>query len=267
MFVELEGKKINYAKSGKGNCIVFLHGFLENLTIWNDFATRFVSKYKVIQIDLPGHGKTDVFDKSHSMSLMAGAVDTVLEKEGISEAIIVGHSMGGYVAVEFAKQFRNKTKAVCLFNSSVLGDSKIKKEERLRVVKILQKNSARFIEEAIPNLFTAYHRVSLKELIDELILEAKENPIEGIVACTMGMRDRVDNLSWLKGTDVDVQFIVGRRDPIITFEKYKEQIFANPHIDIYISSHSGHMGFLEDHDGTYDALKNFCAYIYSAENT
>jgi len=261
--VELDGKKVNYAEAGKGNCIVFLHGFLENLTIWDDFARELADDYRVIQIDLPGHGKTDVFGKSHSMTLMAGAVNTVLDHEGIDEAIIIGHSMGGYVALEFTKSFSNKVKGLCLFNSTALPDTKIKKDERTRVVKVLQRNAAMFIEEAVPNLFTKDNQVKLKALIDELVTEAKENPVNGIIACTLGMRDREDSLAHLKTIDFPVLYVIGRQDPILPFEKYKDQIFANNSISVYVSAHSGHMGFIEDRNGTFDALKNFIEFCWT----
>lgn len=257
MQAELENHPIHYTKKGQGKHIVFLHGFLENLTIWDDFANELSGLHTVVQVDLPGHGKTGVFGPVHTMSIMAGAVNTVLNREGIGQAVIVGHSMGGYVAVEFAKQFPQKTKALCLFNSSVLADSKTKKEERTQVVKVLQKHAGRFIEEAIPNLFTKENRMQLKPLIDELITEAKEGPVEGMIACTLGMRDRPDSLDWLRAVDFPVHYIVGRQDNIIPGERYKEQLFANPAISAYLSAKSGHMGFIEDREGTFSSLKYF----------
>lgn len=259
MTVELEGHKIHYTKTGKGPCIVFLHGFLENLTIWDDFTSDFSKHYTCIQVDLPGHGKSAVMAENHTMSVMAGAVNTVLEKEGFKEVVMVGHSMGGYVALEFAKQFKQKLKGLCLFNSTTLSDSKIKKEERTRVVKVLQRNAAIFIEEAVPNLFTKENQVTLAPLIEELVREAKENPVEGIIACTRGMRDRADSLAFIKEIKFPLHFIIGRMDNILPFEKYKDQLFANNNISAYISAHSGHMGFLEDRNGTFDSLKNFFA--------
>lgn len=262
MLAELEGHKIHYTKKGKGPCLVFLHGFLENLTIWDDFAETFSKHYTVVQIDLPGHGKTDVFGDNHTMSVMAGVVNTVLEKEGLQEVLITGHSMGGYVALEFAKQFGHKTKALCLFNSTALPDSKIKKEERNRVVKVLQRNAAIFIEEAVPNLFTKNNQVKLKPLIDELVTEAKQNPVKGIMACTLGMRDRADSLGFLKTIDFPVHYIIGRMDNILPFERYKDQLYASAYISAYVSAHSGHMGFIEDRNGTFDSLKNFAAVCF-----
>jgi pimeloyl-ACP methyl ester carboxylesterase len=262
VFAELEGKKIHYVKSGKGKCVVMLHGFLENLTIWDDFAAELALEYKIIQIDLPGHGKTEVMNEIHSMTLMSGAVNTVLDKEGISEAIVVGHSMGGYVTLEFAQNFSDKIKGVCLFNSTALADSKIKKEERNRVVKVLQKNATFFVNEAVPNLFTPENRIPLKPLIDELIREALENPLEGIIACTKGMRDRHDKLDFLKNIDFPLLYIIGRKDNVIPFEKMKDQLYANNNISIFVSAQCGHMGFIEDRDGTFSALHNFISQTY-----
>ncbi|HYG50432.1 MAG TPA: alpha/beta fold hydrolase [Flavobacteriales bacterium] len=262
MTVELEGKKINYAHAGTGPCIVFLHGFLENLTIWDDFVAELVDDHKVIQVDLPGHGKTELFGSVHSMTLMASAVHTVLRHEGVQECVIVGHSMGGYVALEFCKTFGHMVKGLCLFNSSALPDTPEKKAERTQVAKILKRGYNHFVEEAIPHLFTAKNQEKLKDLIAELVREAKEIPVEGAIAATLGMRDRADSVAFLKTVKFPVLFVIGRQDPIIPFDKYKEQIFVNELINVYVSAHSGHMGFIEDRDGTFDSVKNFIDYAY-----
>lgn len=262
MTVELDGKKINYAHTGTGPCVVFLHGFLENLTIWDDFVSELADTHKVIQIDLPGHGKTDVFGSVHSMTLMASAVHTVLLHEGIHECVIVGHSMGGYVALEFCKSFGVLVKGLCLFNSSALADTPTKKAERTQVAKILQRGYTHFLEEAIPHLFTPANQIKLKALIDELVHEAKEVPVQGAIAATIGMRERADSMAFLKTVKFPVLFVIGRQDPIITFDKYKEQIFVNELINVYVSAHSGHMGFIEDREGTFDSVKNFVEYCW-----
>ena len=106
---------INYYTSGKGSThLVFLHGFLENLSMWDTIIPEFTKTHTVIAIDLPGHGKTSTLETVHTMELMADVVNMVLKKEGAIKAKFVGHSMGGYVALAFAKKHPKKVGAICL---------------------------------------------------------------------------------------------------------------------------------------------------------
>ena len=74
------GKNVNYFLSGSGDKnIILLHGFLESSCMWHDYTSRWNKNYKVIAIDLPGHGKTDSLAEVNSTLLMADAVDAVLK--------------------------------------------------------------------------------------------------------------------------------------------------------------------------------------------
>ena len=94
--------KISYTEQGKGNAVILLHGFLENSTMWKYLVPVLTQKNRVICIDLLGHGQTDCLGYIHSMEDMADAVHHVISELKIRKAILVGHSMGGYVALAFA---------------------------------------------------------------------------------------------------------------------------------------------------------------------
>ena len=95
--------KISFTDSGEGNAIVLLHGFLENKKMWQEYVDLFSQKNRVITIDLLGHGESDCLGYVHSMEENANAVNEVLEHLEIKKATILGHSMGGYVALAFAE--------------------------------------------------------------------------------------------------------------------------------------------------------------------
>ena len=97
--------RIRYKQQGKGRAVILLHGFLEDLHIWDEFSSELSKSYRVISIELPGHGKSENFGYVHSMELMADAVMAVLKQERLRKVVIIGHSMGGYVSLAFAEKY------------------------------------------------------------------------------------------------------------------------------------------------------------------
>jgi pimeloyl-ACP methyl ester carboxylesterase len=109
--------KVHYTSSGKGSVVVLLHGFLENSSMWNEITEVLSKKYRVICIDLLGHGKTESHGYIHTMEDQATMVKAVLNHLRLRKYVLVGHSMGGYVALGFANLYPNNTKGLCLLNS------------------------------------------------------------------------------------------------------------------------------------------------------
>ena len=96
---------ISFSDIGTGATVVLLHGFLENKTMWKDLAPKLAEKNRVISIDLLGHGQSDCLGYIHSMEENAEIVKAILSNLKIRKAIIIGHSMGGYIALAFAELF------------------------------------------------------------------------------------------------------------------------------------------------------------------
>ncbi|MDR2906904.1 MAG: alpha/beta hydrolase, partial [Bacteroidales bacterium] len=94
---------IHYRRSDSDkNPLVLLHGFMESEAIWDKFFNVLGKDRCVITLDLPGHGQTPQMADVHTMPLMAQCVKDVLDAENIDKTTVIGHSMGGYVALEFA---------------------------------------------------------------------------------------------------------------------------------------------------------------------
>ncbi|MGA9212059.1 alpha/beta fold hydrolase, partial [Kaistella sp.] len=97
---------LNYEISGSGKeTLVLLHGFMENLTIWDDMDTYLSEKFSLIKIDLPGHGLSKIYNEIHTMELVADEVKKVTDKLNLDQFHLLGHSMGGYVSLAFAEKF------------------------------------------------------------------------------------------------------------------------------------------------------------------
>ncbi|HLA56688.1 MAG TPA: alpha/beta fold hydrolase, partial [Flavobacterium sp.] len=136
---------INYSDTGKGTAVVLLHGFLENAKMWDDFVPELSKKYRVITIDLLGHGQTDSLGYVHSMEDNADAVHAVLSELRVRKAIFAGHSMGGYVALAYAELYPEFMKGLALVNSTSKADSAERKENRDRAIKAVKQNYTNFV--------------------------------------------------------------------------------------------------------------------------
>ena len=108
--VQFKDINLYFHEKGKGSAVVLLHGFLEASWMWDDIATALSKRYRVVCIDLPGHGKSDCLGYVHSMDEMAEAVMAVVQSLRLRRIQLVGHSMGGYVALAFAERWPDHLK-------------------------------------------------------------------------------------------------------------------------------------------------------------
>ncbi len=104
-----------YNDHGEGTCIVMLHGYLETRKIWNDFVKQFPKGFRLIAIDLPGHGDSGTWGGQHQMDDLAHSVIAVLKAEQLEKVFLVGHSMGGYVVMAFAQLIPRKIVGILPF--------------------------------------------------------------------------------------------------------------------------------------------------------
>ena len=119
----LNSEKINYKLSGSGIPLVLLHGYLESVEIWNGFGAKLSKTFKVLMIDLPGHGKSASYEEINKMEDMAAQINEITEELGFHNFFLIGHSLGGYVSLAFLELFPEKLLGISLFHSHPLADS------------------------------------------------------------------------------------------------------------------------------------------------
>jgi pimeloyl-ACP methyl ester carboxylesterase len=255
--ISYQDKKIVYQISGNGPALLLLHGFLESKEIWDDFTETLQKEFTVVTIDLPGHGESELLAETHSMQLMAGAVKEVLQSEKISKAVIAGHSMGGYVALQFTADNEQLVKGLVLFHSHANADTDEAKENRRRTINIVKQNRAGFIRQFIPDLFDQKHVEKHSAEIQKLQNQAALMTPEAIVAALEGMRDRSNQLQYLLLSEIPVLFIIGKQDSRIPYNQLMAQAVIPSHSEILLLEDVGHMGFIEAPDKTMQALKHF----------
>lgn len=244
MNIDYKGTNIFYTDSGKGNAVVFLHGFLENASIWGAFIPAISKKNRVICIDLLGHGKTECLGYVHTMELMSEAVEAVLKHLRIRRFTIIGHSMGGYVALAFAEKHPDNLKGLCLLNSTANDDSPEKRKNRDRAILAVKQNHKSFIRIAISNLFRPKNRTLFKDQIEQLIKESQQTPLQGIIAALEGMKIRDDREALLHFTPFKKMMVVSEKDPVLDYQKLINQT-KNTEVNLVIFP-DGHMSFIEN---------------------
>lgn len=246
---------VNYTSTGKGSAIVLLHGFLENQSMWNTLIPILSKRNKVIAIDLFGHGKTENLSYIHTMEEQALMIRTVLKSLNIRKATLIGHSMGGYVALAFAELFPKNTKGICLMNSTAYPDTAEKKINRDRAIEVVKQNHKAFVRVSIPQLFSEENRSLLKSKINDVIKEGLHTTKQGIIASLEGMKIRKDQTAILKNGSYKKLLILGKKDTVLNFDEHKKQVENTNTVLVILSQ--GHMSHIENNIELTNALENF----------
>lgn len=253
--IQFKNTSISYSDTGKGTAIVLLHGFLENQSMWDNYIATFSKRNRVVTIDLLGHGATECLGYVHSMEDNADAVHAVLTELRIRKVILVGHSMGGYVALAFAELYPEKVKGLVLLNSTARADSEERKVNRDRAIKAVKQSFINFISLSIANLFSEENRERLVNEIESVKNKALKTPLQGIVASLEGMKIRNDREVLLHLTAFPKLLVLGEKDPVLPHNETKQQV-ENTDVQLVVFP-DGHMSPIENEVELTAVLLNF----------
>lgn len=261
-YTSYKNGKIAYTSHGRGRVVVLLHGFLGSSAIWQYTRDELAKRFRVICIDLPGHGKSDCYGYVHSMELMAGAVKAVMEKLRLKRYVLIGHSMGGYTALAFGELFPDHVRGLGLIHSTSYADSVQKKKDRNAAIRAVKRNPGIYVRAAIKNLFAAKHLKHHKSEISFAMQIAVRTPKQGIVNALEGMKDRPSRDVVLHFAKYPVLFVIGKFDNILPMQTLLDQsrLLKCRHL---LLEDSGHMGFLEQPDVSVKELKRFIRRCFS----
>lgn len=253
--IQYKNITIDYTATGKGTAVVVLHGFLENQTMWQYLAPVLATKYRVITIDLLGHGNTDCLGYVHTMEDQADMVHHVLHELKIRKSVLIGHSMGGYVALAFAELYPDNVKGLVLLNSTSRADSDERKLNRDRAIAAVKQNYTAFVRMSIANLFSEDNREKLAETIENVKLEALKTPLQGIVAALEGMKIRNDREVLLHFGPYPIALILGKKDGVLPYDDNVTQV-ENTRVQL-TTFPDGHMSHLENQKALEKTIVSF----------
>jgi pimeloyl-ACP methyl ester carboxylesterase len=262
----INGKIIAYSIYGKGKPVLLIHGFAEDNRIWQYQLDALSASYQLIIPDLPGSGSSQLIEDM-SMEGMAASIREILIKEVsnpylLSGAVIIGHSMGGYVTLAFAEKYPELTAGFGLFHSTAYEDSEEKKIARQRGIEFIRNHgSYEFLKQAIPNLFSDQFRITRAIEVSKQVEKYKYFSADSLVTYYEKMMQRVDRIELLKKTTKPVLFIAGELDKAVL----PEQIFEQCHLPqlsyIHMLRHTAHMGMVEEVEKINNILTSFLDHV------
>lgn len=244
MVLMYKNSSVFYEDEGKGDVIVLLHGFLENTTMWENLKPELLKSNRVVCIDLLGHGQTDCLGYVHTMNDMAEAVGSVLNHLKIESYTLIGHSMGGYVALALAEKNPEAVNALCLMNSTYKADDDERKTIRKRANKMIQTSFNSMVRMSFTNLFSPESRITYKTELEAALKLALKTPVQGYIAAQEGMMLRADKFEFYSNLDAKKLIIIGQNDPVV---EGKTLLNDTIHTDIVCEEIlGGHMSYIEN---------------------
>lgn len=239
-------------------CVVLLHGYLESLLVWEDFVPLLYKKVRVITLDLPGHGISEVKGECHSMEYLADVVASALESLHVEKCTLVGHSMGGYVAAAFLERHPEKLDGLLMLSSTPNADTDLKRENRRREIELVKAGKKEQLARVAPAAgFAEQNRRSMSDYIDDLQEQVFLTEESGIVAMLNGMIERKDRNQVLQQSSLPQMFIFGEMDGYISLEVAQQLAESHPQARVVWLQNSGHMGFIEEPERCAEALLSF----------
>jgi pimeloyl-ACP methyl ester carboxylesterase len=254
----VNNKDVNAQVIGEGYPLIFLHGYLESSEIWMDFPERLSSQFKIVSIDLPGFGSSEVFGETHTMELFADTIVQVLDQMNIRKSFLIGHSLGGYVSLAMLEYFSERLDGLCLFHSHPYADNPQTIAKRNREIALVLQNKQELIFNInIPNAFSPGNLQKMEAFVDKAKQIAAKTSPEGIIAALRGMMLRPSRERILAETNIPVLLILGKEDNYIPFEDVGMKIPLPERSELIILEQSGHMGFCEEQEASLAALERF----------
>jgi pimeloyl-ACP methyl ester carboxylesterase len=254
--------KVSYEKTGSGPVLVLLHGFPESSSLWRNVAPELSKSFTLIMPDFPGSGKSPL-EKETSIADMADCVADILKAEGITKAVVAGHSMGGYVAFAFAVKYSDKLAGLSVVHSTPLADDEERKKIRLKAIDVIEKGGkSAFVRQMVTNLFAEDFKQNHPEVVEEQIALAMETDEKALVNYYKAMIGRPDQSFWLQNTSIPIQWIVGMNDNVIPYKKILPQCAISAINFVTFYHNCGHMSMLEMPALPASDLTEFVNYCY-----
>jgi pimeloyl-ACP methyl ester carboxylesterase len=247
--------KYELLHTNKNKTLVFLHGFCENSSLFQNQVAYFKQEFNILTIDLPGFGKSNTINNI-TINKMADEVKIVIDYLKIKQCYLFGHSMGGYVSLAFAKKYKHLLAALGLLHSTAAKDSFERLTKRKQLIVFIQKNSPTlFYKTFFPALF--FNKEDNKNAIQDLIKNAEKSNPSGVIEAIKAMMMREENYSVLETINIPVFFAIGKHDQIIIDKDMFEQAALCKTAEVCYLQNSNHMGMIEESNKLNKAIEQF----------
>lgn len=243
--------ELAYERRGNGTPLVLLHGYPLDHHLWDQLVPLLEDSFDVIVPDLRGFGESTVGDSVYTMDDYADDVAGLLDYLNIQKAAIVGHSMGGYVALAFVRRYPERVSGLGLVSSQVLADAQDRKEARYKSAADVTENGIGSVVETMTSKFTA--DPDLQSLARATM---EQQQPAAYIAALKAMAERPDSTPLVSSFSFPVVVIHGDADALIPIDRARDVKAALPGAHLVEIKGAGHIPMLEAAQETAEALKH-----------
>lgn len=260
--ISFEGSVVRYREMGKGDPLVLLHGFAEDHEVWEYQWGKLEHKARLILPDIPGSGGSEMLKAGSSgqpsIEDYAEVIRAIVREEKIEKFTLIGHSMGGYIALAYAEKWEATLTGLGLFHSTAYPDTEDKVAGRKRGIEFMESHGAHeFLKQAIPNLFGSHFRLENPALIDKLIARGANFSVSALVQYYEAMMFRPNRTGTLKSLGIPVLFIIGEEDKTVNLQDSLSQTYLPAVSHVNILPGVAHMGMWESIDRSNQSIMKF----------
>ena len=257
MKVTINGIELAYEDHGKGLPVVFLHAFPLNRMMWAPQVNGLRDRCRVVTMDLRGHGESDAPLWRYSLDLYADDLCGLLDHLGIERAVLVGLSMGGYLAFACHRRYPQRINAVALADTRAEADTAEQVKWRFGLAQRAYKlGAATVAEEMLPKLLAPGSQAR-PDLVDRVRAMITSTPVSGIVGDLMAISERPDSTAQLRTIACPSLVIVGDQDGLTTPADARRIADGIPGARLEVIPEAGHLSNLEAPDSFNRALGSF----------
>lgn len=266
-YYERGNRRLAFTDEGTGDVIVLLHGYLESLEIFEGLRRRLSSHFRIIAIDLPGHGKSDVISDCHPMELLADEIKSVIDYANAGKVLISGHSLGGYVALAYLERYPADVAGYCLFHSHPFADTEAAVERRNREIDVVKAGKKAIMYPSnIVRMFSPHNLELMKRELEISDRIAAGTTDEGIIAVLRGMIARPSRVKLVEKGEVPLLWILGVHDQYIDYKTVAGSVKLPSNARIATLFDSGHLGFIEEPGRSAALLKEFALSVFGHDS-
>ncbi len=246
------------AVTGAESPIVFLHGFPFESSMWDEVIAGLQVHYRCIAPDIRGLGESQSLAGPVSMDDYVDDLFQLMEELQLNKPIIVGLSMGGYIALRALEREQEKFSKAILFDTKSQPDADTARINRFKgMATIRNEGLAPFVEGFVPPTLHRENRRSRQELMNRLIQKAETFPKTGVMNALMAMAARTDTTPFLKQIRIPTLLIVGEGDELTTPAIMNVMQTEIPGSRLATIPGAGHLPPLENPQATLSTMLEF----------
>jgi 3-oxoadipate enol-lactonase len=256
--IEFDGNRIEYREEGQGIPLILIHGFPLNQKMWDDQVAALHDHCRVITLDLPGFGLSDPSPGSYSMAQMAADVRGLMATLAIDRAVIVGLSMGGYIALAFYRLYSEAVLAMVLADTRASEDTAEARLRRLETASQIELEGVHAIAEYMISVGLSATTVSTRpDVVAKVRAMIEGNSPRVLAAVQRAMADRADSNDLLSSIEGPVLLIAGEEDVLTPSTVAEEMHSRIPHSTLRVIAGAGHFSNLDRREQFNRALIEF----------